>query len=113
MWNLLKTLSERDSARLRRLEATSNEHGDDIEQLLNLVPKINARLRQRARRESDAGADISMGDPDIVGGVPRQEFVGPLPTLSNTDHNGTHAPGVATFTKDELRARARAKGMMR
>jgi hypothetical protein len=89
-WNAPETpLSESDSARLRRLEATVVEMGSDLEICLNTIPKINARLRQRAVRETnDDGAE-----PEIV---PEN-----LPSVK----------GFRAVSRDELLARAKAKGL--
>lgn len=59
MWNPFKTLGERDSARLRRLESNVADLADDIEICLSTIPKINARLRQRARRAADESEDVA------------------------------------------------------
>lgn len=52
----VETLSERDSDRLRRLSAEVNDLTADFETILGHVERINARLRQRAKR---AGADTT------------------------------------------------------
>jgi len=55
-----ETLSERDSDRLRRLSAEVNDLTADFETILGHVERINARLRQRAKRAgADTGADQS------------------------------------------------------
>lgn len=53
-----ETLSERDSDRLRRLSAEVNDLTADFETILGHVERINARLRQRAKRAgADTGSD--------------------------------------------------------
>lgn len=52
-----ETLSERDSDRLRRLSAEVNDLTADFETILGHVERINARLRQRARRASEGPGD--------------------------------------------------------
>ena len=88
-WNAPETpLSESDSARLRRLEATIVEMGSDLEICLNTIPKINARLRQRAVRETNDN-----------GTEPEPEE--PLPSVQ----------GFRAVSRDELLQRAKAKGL--
>ena len=60
MWNIFKTLSERDSARLRRLEKDFAMLADDVELCMNTIPKIHAKLRMRATRA--AAAEIETED---------------------------------------------------
>jgi len=54
VWNLFKTLSERDSARLRRLEKDFAILADDVETCMSTIPKIHAKLRMRATRAAQA-----------------------------------------------------------
>ena len=89
-WNAPKTpLSESDSARLRRLEATIVDMGSDLEICLNTIPKINARLRQRAVRETDGDGAESEATPESLSPV----------------------KGFRVVPRDELLARAKAKGL--
>jgi hypothetical protein len=89
-WNAPETpLSESDSARLRRLEATIVDMGSDLEICLNTIPKINARLRQRAVRETnDDGTESEI--------VPEN-----LPPVK----------GFRAVSREELLTRAKAKGL--
>ena len=96
-WNPWKTepeperqLSESDSARLRRLEAQQNDIAQDLEICLKAIPRINARLRQRAVREAEPDDE---GDEPVV----EASFTAP--------NNGV--------TKDSMRAAARARGLIR
>jgi len=107
VWNPWKTLTERDSARLRRLEATVDDISADIERILAQYERLNARLRQRAARASEAssddadrasdGADGNLGRhvPDIPRG----------PSLEQTNSE------TVKYTKDQLRAFAHQRGI--
>lgn len=93
--NTPETLPEADSARLRRLDRQVQEMADDLSLCLDTIPKINARLRQRARRESEnvEGAEAPA--------QPTADFVPAIPATSSEP----------MFTKDQLRAFARQKGI--
>jgi hypothetical protein len=95
-WNASQTIaepveapSESFLARLQRLEATVLDIDGDVEILLKTIPKINARLRQRARMEGEADG----AEPEVTD-IPRPVVTG--------------AP-----TKDQMREIARAKGLIR
>lgn len=109
MWNPFKTLTERDSARLRRLERTVSDISDDVEQLLNLWPKLNARLRQRARRAGEATSDDADRARDDADGDQRDN-VGVVASVPHLEQSET-AP--VKYTKDQLRGFARARGIIR
>lgn len=106
----LKTLSETDSRRLRRLETTVMEIQDDGEKFLRLAERINARLRGRASRAAasaddgeDRPADDSADRVDGNGGA--------LPRAASLVAS-QQAPRVApVFTKAQLREFARQKGI--
>jgi len=87
-----ETLPETDSARLRRLDRQVQEMADDLSLCLDTIPKINARLRQRARRESENG--------EVAEATPVAERPVSVP--------GSEEP---VFTKDQLRAFARQRGI--
>ena len=70
MWNPFRTLSERDSARLRRLEKDFAILADDVETCMNTIPKIHAKLRMRATRA--AAAEIEAEDTSAVSLSPTQ-----------------------------------------
>lgn len=110
MWNPFKTLTQADSARLRRLETQVNDLADDIEQCLNLIPKINARLRQRSRRAIEgelARSEDATGDSDggDVAGLAGPALVGQQETPASL------MP--PKYTKEQLRGFARARGLAR
>ena len=111
MWNPFKTLSQRDSARLRRLEGTVEDLESDVERILVLTNKINARLRQRARRAIEAGepdGDSDDSDSD------RPEFVAPLGgdssfgSVTSPDQPQSDRSGLRNL----LRQRARQRGLL-
>jgi hypothetical protein len=54
VWNLFKTLRERDSARLRQLEKDFELLASDVETCMATIPKIHAKLRMRATRAAQA-----------------------------------------------------------
>jgi hypothetical protein len=96
-WNPWKTesepdhpLSEPDSARLRRLELTINDMASDLEICLKAIPKINARLRQRAVREAEDDEEVA--EPAVEASFSAQS-------------NGVD--------KNSMRALARTRGLMR
>jgi len=97
MWNILKTLSERDSARLRRLEKDFIQLADDVEMCMTTIPKINARLRARATRAAAAEVEEDPSSPPL-------EQPALIPS-STSDH-----PSQA-YSKDQLRQFARLKGL--
>jgi hypothetical protein len=100
VWNPFKTLTERDSTRLRRLERTVEDLSDDVEKVLMLSGRVNARLRQRARRALDNGED---GTPEE--GPTESTFV--LPEApSGKDLALSSTP---LYTKDQMRAFARSR----
>lgn len=82
-------VSETMKTRLQRLEGEVLDLATDVEILLRTVPKINARLRERAKRASDNEVE-----PELVAEETRPTLVGPP-------------------TKDEMRAAARQRGLMR
>lgn len=103
--NALKTLSESDSRRLRRLETTVMEIQDDGEKFLRLAERINARLRGRANRERASADDESGGRDDLQsdsgsGAVGTQ--LGPALVAEKPE---------VRYTKEQLREFARAKGI--
>ena len=71
------------------------EMADDISLCLDTIPKINARLRQRARRESES---VEGADAPAPAGA---DLVAPIQAASTEP----------LFTKDQLRAFARQKGI--
>ena len=110
MWNLFKTLRERDSARLRRLEGQLNDLTADVDICLNLIPKLNARLRQRARRaagpDDDSADNRERDEPDFVmpSRVGEEQSASSLaPSTSDSDRSSLRA---------QLRSRARARGLL-
>jgi hypothetical protein len=105
--NALKTLSESDSRRLRRLETAVMEIQDDGEKFLRLAERINARLRGRARR-ADAGSD-SVDKPDDGADDHRHSDVADIPRAASLGQSEQ----VVAVNKEELRARARARGLFR
>lgn len=100
MWNLFKTLSERDSARLRRLEKDFNTLADDVEMCVAIIPKINARLRARATRA--AAADAVEEEPSTQS----QEQPSAIPSPQS---NHQVRP---QYSKDQLRQFARSRGLI-
>lgn len=110
MWNPFRTLTERDSARLRKVERQIDDLTADIERCIAQVDRLNARLRTRAYR-ADRSSDIS--DDRIDGDGP--DFVMPTPVgevASSDQISVTHSQG-PSMSKEELRARARARGLLR
>jgi hypothetical protein len=103
--NALKTLSESDSRRLRRLETTVMEIQDDGEKFLRLAERINARLRGRANRER-ASADDEPGGRDDV-----QSDSGTGPVGAQSGPALVAQKSEVTYTKEQLRGFARAKGI--
>ena len=98
MWNLFKTLSERDSARLRRLEKDFIQLADDVEMCMQTIPKINARLRQRAVRA--AAAEIETEEA-------------PSSSPPSTDPSSPSQPSaLPRYSKSQLQAFARARGLL-
>ena len=93
MWNPFRTLSERDSARLRRLEKDFAILADDVETCMNTIPKIHAKLRMRATRA--AAAEIE-----------NEEAERPSPSLVPDA-----SPSVST-SKQQLRELARQRGFL-
>jgi len=101
MWNLLKTLSERDSARLRRLEKDFVQLADDVEMCMTTIPKINARLRARATRAAAAEAAEEEPSPS------------PSPTpLQEEPGASRHDRFSPQYSKEQLRQFARQKGLL-
>jgi len=96
VWNIFRTLSERDSARLRRLEKDFAMLADDVELCMNTIPKIHAKLRMRATRA--AAAEIETEDPS-----PSPS----LPAAAASDHSPA-----ASSTKLQLRELARSRGFL-
>ena len=92
MWNIFKTLSERDSARLRRLEKDFAMLADDVELCMNTIPKIHAKLRMRATRA--AAAEIEAEEPS------------PSPSVVSPD------PSSPSLSKVHLRELARSRGFL-
>jgi hypothetical protein len=78
--------------RLRRLDRQVQEMADDLSLCLDTIPKINARLRQRARREQES-VELSEGADAVAAPV------------------ASPVVGESMFTKDQLRAFARQKGI--
>ncbi len=111
MWNPFKTLAERDSERLRAISKRLDGVEDDLEQLLNVVPKLNARLRQRARREFDATTESDTGPGEVLGGL--SHGASPSVRLDLSSPSSGEGGPISPVSKDVLRARARAKGLMR
>lgn len=114
MWNPFKTLAERDSARLRRIEATIDDLTADIERCLTSVDRLNARLRQRARRAAEAGD--GGGDSD-GGSDDRPEFVAPLggsePSQFESVASSNPSPDLdRSSLRGQLRSRARQRGLL-
>lgn len=106
----LKTLSESDSRRLRRLETTVMEIQDDGEKFLRLAERINARLRGRASRASAAAGDGEGGPGDGSAGADGGDVdTLPRPALVGAAQSGTGVTPV--YTKAQLREFARAKGI--
>lgn len=110
--NWLKTLTERDSRRLRRLESLVMELTDDVTKCLELADRINARLRQRARRASetasDDGSESSNGADDN-----RDGHVAALASISPVGQSGQQESTVDRIPmRDALRARARQRGLL-
>jgi hypothetical protein len=109
VWNPFKTLSERDSARLRQLERVCHNLSADIDECLTAVDRIDARLRTRAARAArsrDVSADSVVGDePDFV-----------MPTrvgAEESDSSMTQRPLVeGVSSKERLRALARQRGLL-
>lgn len=64
MWNPLRTLRERDAARLRTLEKDFELLASDVETCLNAIPKIHAKLRMRATRA--AAAEIESEETSVA-----------------------------------------------
>jgi multidrug resistance efflux pump len=111
VWNPFKTLSERDSARLRRHEAQINDLTADIEQCLRAVERLNARLRQRASRASRPDDDANLdGDGDVP------YFVRPSPveqaqSSESVASLSADAPR-SQLAKAQLRQLARQRGLL-
>lgn len=82
-------LNETDKHRLQRLEAEIIDLTNDVEISLRTIQKINAKLRERAKRDSE-----NETEPDIVGEERPQISAG-------------------TVTKDSMRAIARGRGLIR
>lgn len=98
--NATRTLTEADSARLRRLDRQVQGLADDVSLLLDTLPKINDRLRMRARREKEnaEGVETVPGRADAVGELEGPQLV--------------HSPAPqGVVTKDQMRGLARAKGI--
>jgi hypothetical protein len=94
VWNIFKTLSDRDSARLRRLEKDFALLADDVELCMNTIPKIHAKLRMRATRA--AAAEIEAEDTSQS-----------VPEVTASDRSP-----VASTTKLQLRELARSRGFL-
>lgn len=97
MWNIFRTLSERDSARLRRLEKDFAQLADDVEMCLNTIPKIHAKLRMRATRAAAAEIEGEEASPPSSSEISTSS---PAPQL-----------GVSPYSKDQLRQFARQRGL--
>ena len=98
MWNIFKTLSDRDSARLRRLEKDFTMLADDVEICMNTIPKIHAKLRMRATRA--AAAEIETEDTSPSESVPAAAQLSP----------DQHPSPV--YSKAQLRQFASQRGLM-
>ena len=94
MWNPLRTLRERDAARLRTLEKDFELLASDVETCLNAIPKIHAKLRMRATRA--AAAEIEAEDTSAS-----------PPAVTASDRSPA-----ASSTKLQLRELARARGFL-
>ena len=97
MWNIFRTLSERDSARLRRLEKDFTLLADDVEICMNTIPKIHAKLRMRATRA--AAAEIETEDTSPSESVPAA-----VPSSPGQ-------PQSPVYSKDQLRQFALQRGL--
>lgn len=97
MWNPFRTLSERDSARLRRLEKDFAILADDVETCMNTIPKIHAKLRMRATRAAAAEIEAEETSPS--------ESV-PVAALSSPDQHPS-----PVYSKDQLRQFAAQRGL--
>ena len=97
MWNLFRTLTERDSARLRRLEKDFAILADDVETCMNTIPKIHAKLRMRATRA--AAAEIEAEETLPSESVPVSASTSPQPPPQ-------------PFSKDQVRQLARLRGFL-
>lgn len=97
MWNLFRTLTERDSARLRRLEKDFAILADDVETCMNTIPKIHAKLRMRATRA--AAAEIEAEETLPSESVPGSASI-------------SAQPPPQPFSKDQVRQLARLRGFL-
>lgn len=100
--NATRTLTEADSARLRRLDRQVQGLADDVSLLLDTLPKINDRLRMRARREKENAEGVETASARADGAVE-------LETGPQLVHQAS--PSQVVVTKDQMRGLARAKGI--
>ena len=96
MLNWFRRLTDSDSARLRRLEVAVAQLQDDTAKALYLMSKVQARLGARARKAAEEA------DSDEVELTTSPQTV---PLLSAA------AGEPRRMTRDELMARARARGI--
>lgn len=103
MWNWLRTLTESDKRRLRKLERLTDDLAADVTLLTERVVRSEARLRARARRaleseptppEPGQGDDVGLPGVALQGGVQPEQLNG------EADR---------TATREVLRERFRAK----
>ena len=100
MWNILRTLRERDAARLRQLEKDFELLASDVETCMNTIPKIHAKLRMRATRA--AAAEIETEDAS------------PSPSAEQLPESSQLDPRLSSpvYSKEQLRAFARQRGLV-
>ena len=97
MWNPLRTLRERDAARLRTLEKDFELLASDVETCLNAIPKIHAKLRMRATRA--AAAEIEAEDTSLSASAGSASDLQPS------------SPVAVSSSKLQLRQLARSRGL--
>lgn len=106
MLNWLRTLTESDKRRLRRLERVTDDLAADVTLLTERVVRSEARQRARARRalEREPGdSELRPGDDVDSGGVDSAAVLQPE-QLSAAERDGDRST-----IRESLRARARAK----
>lgn len=110
MWNPLRTLQDRDSARLRRLEKLVDDLANSVEIAITGYDRINAKLRTRARRAAEAGDNSGDSDGGDFGGERAVATVGgdSSSELAQLSAESSDRSSV----RSQLRQLARSRGLL-
>lgn len=100
-WNRPKTAQRTDSGQLRDIQVRIAEMEADFEKVFHLLEKINGRTKQRVRRDAPADEETEVEQPEYV-----------MPTSTQEAPRSGSPTITRTVSKEELRQRARARGLL-